>query len=113
MQPNEKLNPIVSNSILLLFGVGMLLFFLRTTREYPEYNREKTRLEQSLHESQYDVEVNGIKYKLEEHCIRYHTEYKRGGRRWWNSGSSYTVCDEYTTDSIEVNTKHTYKNSYE
>ena len=110
MQPHEKLNPIVSNSILLVFGVGMLLFFLRTTREYPEYDREKTRLEHSLYESQYDVEVNGVKYKLRERCIRYHIEYKRGRRRWWNSGSSHTVCDEYTTDSIEVNTHHTYKN---
>jgi hypothetical protein len=113
MQPNEKLSPVVAGGILVTITICIMIFILQSSREYPQYNAERIRLRNSLNDSQYDVEVNGIKYKVREYCIRSHTEYSGGfglRRRWWSRGSSKTVCDEYTTDSIRVNTHHTYKN---
>jgi hypothetical protein len=108
MQQNEKLSPVVACGILVTITIGIMIFILQMSREYPQYNAERIRLRNSLNDSQYDVEVNGIKYKVREYCIRSHTEYS-GGYRWWNR-SSKTICDEYATDSIRVNTHHTYKN---
>ena len=113
MKPHEKLSTIFAGGILVTITICVMIFILYTTREYPQYKKEKTRLEQSLYDSQYDVEVNGIKYKLREYCVRSHKEYSGGfglRRKWWSRGSSKTVCDEYAIDSIIVNTPHTYKN---
>jgi hypothetical protein len=66
MKPSEKLSPLLAGGILVTITICIMIFILQTSREYPQYKKEKTRLEQSLYDSQYDVEVNGVKYKLRE-----------------------------------------------